>query len=250
MKIWAHRGCCATYPENTLIAFKQALKYAIAGIELDIQLSKDGEMVVIHDETLDRTTDGTGYVKDYTLKELKERKIYAGETIFGEKYTTIPTIKEVFDLVKPYSEKYGTKINIELKTGKIRYEGIEEAIVELADAWQMDSYIVYSSFNPDSIARIKQLRPDAQVGILASKVSDCVEIAKNMPVDALHPNVDRMDVSAEELKRLNMPIRAWNGSEQFFPNKKNVDRFKRDVLATMGITDIFTNFPEWYVKER
>ena len=69
MKIFAHRGLSSIYPENTLIAFEKALEYEIDGIETDVQLTKDGELVIIHDETLDRTTNGTGFVKDYTLKE-------------------------------------------------------------------------------------------------------------------------------------------------------------------------------------
>ena len=79
MRIWAHRGCSQRYPENTVSAFTKASEIkGLTGIELDIQLSKDGHMVVIHDERIDRTTDGTGYVKDYTLAELKRFKIAAG----------------------------------------------------------------------------------------------------------------------------------------------------------------------------
>lgn len=72
MKIWAHRGCGQIYPENTLLAFEKAAEIeGLTGIELDIQMTKDGELVVIHDEKVDRTTEGTGYVRDYTLSELK-----------------------------------------------------------------------------------------------------------------------------------------------------------------------------------
>ena len=80
MKIWAHRGCSYRYPENTISSFSKCLEYKITGIELDIQLSKDGELVVIHDEKVDRTTDGTGYVKNMTLSELKELKIVSNPT--------------------------------------------------------------------------------------------------------------------------------------------------------------------------
>lgn len=73
MKIWAHRGCSLRYPENTLLAFEKAANLdGLEGIELDVQMSKDGGLVIIHDEQLDRTTDGTGFVKDYTLSELKK----------------------------------------------------------------------------------------------------------------------------------------------------------------------------------
>ena len=72
MKVYAHRGYSGRYPENTMLAFKEAGKLGVDGIELDVQLTKDGEVVVIHDEKIDRTTDGPGYVIDYTLQELKK----------------------------------------------------------------------------------------------------------------------------------------------------------------------------------
>ena len=100
MKIWAHRGCSYAWPENTLQAFEAACKYNITGIELDIQLTKDNKMVVIHDETVDRTTNGTGKVKDFTLAEIKNLKIATHPGFFGiKKYTQVPTIEEVFNLL-------------------------------------------------------------------------------------------------------------------------------------------------------
>mgnify|MGYP000514859808 FL=1 len=79
MKIWAHRGCSQNYPENTILAFEKAAGLKnLEGIELDIQLTKDGQMVVVHDERADRTTDGTGYIRDYTLAQLKRLRIDAG----------------------------------------------------------------------------------------------------------------------------------------------------------------------------
>ena len=76
MKIWAHRGCSQRYPENTLLAFEQAAAVQnLTGIELDIQMTKDGELVVIHDERVDRTTEGIGFVRDYTLSQLKKLHI-------------------------------------------------------------------------------------------------------------------------------------------------------------------------------
>lgn len=78
MKIWAHRGCSQMYPENTLLAFEKAAAVSgLEGIELDIQLTRDGELVVIHDERVDRTTEGIGFVRDYTLTQLKRLHIYA-----------------------------------------------------------------------------------------------------------------------------------------------------------------------------
>ena len=107
MKIWAHRGCSQRYPENTLLAFEKAagLK-GLTGIELDIQLSKDGEIVVIHDEMVDRTTNGTGYVKDHTLTELKGLKIDAG----NGQYEQIAALGEVLELLE--TEEFSSRAQI------------------------------------------------------------------------------------------------------------------------------------------
>lgn len=119
MKIWAHRGCSQRYPENTLLAFEKAAGIPeLTGIELDIQLTKDGYLVVCHDERVDRTTDGIGYVKDFTLEQLKRLKIEAG----NGRYEQIPTIVETLELLEDRLQK-GFKINIELKNSKIPYQG-------------------------------------------------------------------------------------------------------------------------------
>ena len=112
MKIWAHRGCSQRYPENTLLAFEKAAAVSgLTGIELDIQLTRDGEMVVIHDERVDRTTEGMGYVRDYTLSQIKKLHIYADDKPSQE----VPTITEVLDLLTSQM-KAGLKLNIELNS--------------------------------------------------------------------------------------------------------------------------------------
>ena len=126
MKIWAHRGCSQMYPENTLTAFEKAMNIkGVAGIELDIQLTRDNELVVIHDERVDRTTDGFGNVRDYTLKELKTFHIHTG----SEASEHIPTMREVFELLSTRL-KEGMKLNIELKNSIYPYPGMEDKIVD------------------------------------------------------------------------------------------------------------------------
>lgn len=96
MKIWAHRGCSQRYPENTLLAFEKAMNIQnLTGVELDIQLTRDGELVVIHDERVERTTEGIGYVRDYTLAELKKLHVYADDNPSQR----IPMMDEIFDLI-------------------------------------------------------------------------------------------------------------------------------------------------------
>ena len=113
VRIWAHRGCSMAYPENTIEAFAAAAKIeGITGIELDIQLTKDREIVVIHDETVDRTTNGKGNVCEYTLEKLKELEI---ASVNGTK-TKIPTLREVFEALKPACQENGLLINIEIQS--------------------------------------------------------------------------------------------------------------------------------------
>ena len=124
-KVWAHRGASGYAPENTLESFKMAMDMKADGVELDVQLTKDNELVVIHDETIDRTSNKTGFVKDYTLAELKSFNFNNGNEKY--EYAQIPTLKEVFQLLKPSN----MVINIELKTGVFFYEGIEEKVLKL-----------------------------------------------------------------------------------------------------------------------
>lgn len=97
--VWAHRGASGYAPENTLAAFEKAVELGADGVELDIQLTKDDEIVVIHDEKIDRTSDGEGWVKDYTLEEL--RGFNYNRTKPEYEHADIPTMREVFELLKP-----------------------------------------------------------------------------------------------------------------------------------------------------
>lgn len=254
--IWAHRGCSYAYPENTLPAFKAACQLPVTGIELDIHLSKDGEVVVIHDETVDRTTNGKGTVAEMTLAELQRLdipyhpKIQIGKKTFLYKHARIPTIRQVFDLVRPYCRKNGLKINIELKTNRTRYEGIEEKILEIVKEYGLEDSIVYSSFNPDSIIHIKQLDPTVKTGILNASEAACLEFARSHDVDALHPARAHLDV--EDIRgKTALPVRVWsNPTETLYPVQGEITLQDFDELASLGVTDIFTNVPECYVGKR
>ena len=140
-KVWAHRGASAYAPENTLEAFRLGAEQGADGVELDVQLSKDGELVVIHDETIDRVSGGHGYVRDYTLEEL--RKLQFNKTHPEYQDVRIPTLGEVYDLLKPL----GLEINVEIKTGIYFYPGIEEKLYLLEKEKGMQGKIIYSSFN-------------------------------------------------------------------------------------------------------
>lgn len=240
MKIWAHRGCSQRYPENTLLAFEKAAEIQnLTGIELDIQLTKDGHLVVIHDERVDRTTEGIGFVRDFTLAELKRLHIYADLN----PSQTIPTMEEVLDLLEQRC-KEGMKINIELKTSVYPYPGIEEKIVELIDSKGMQESIVYSSFYTLSLERIRELVPDAEIGILDRKVSECLFKLKGCGANALHPFWRGMDLPKERIQ--GYPVRVWL-TGHLYPETPTGTKLDFAPLETQGITDIILNEPEAYI---
>lgn len=140
-------------------------------------------------------------------------------------------------------------INIELKNSVVRYEGMEDQILELIEKWGMKDFIIYSSFNPDSIRYLKEKDPVVQAGILASPVSACLAYAKDNPVDALHPFVKNLDV-ADLKEKTSLPVRAWNTKafEPFYPNRGDIEVQNLEELEAAGVTDIFTNVPERYLS--
>lgn len=241
MKIWAHRGCSQRYPENTLLAFEKAiLLQELTGIELDIQLTKDGQLVVIHDERVDRTTESIGFVRDYTLAELKKLHIYAGDNPTQQ----IPTMEEVFDLIAPCMQK-GLKLNIELKNSIYPYPGMEEKIVEMVARYGLEKQVVYSSFYARSIERLKEMNTGSELAILDSKVSDCLyKLKGGCGATSLHPFWRGMDLPKEKLE--GYTVRAWL-SGHLYPEKPTGTKLDFDALERQGITDIILNEPEAYL---
>ena len=240
MKIWAHRGCSQRYPENTQLAFEKALELKdLTGIKLDVQLTRDGELVVIHDERVDRTTEGIGFVKDYTLSELKRLHIYADE---GPSQTIL-TMEEVFNLVAERL-KTGLKLNIELKTSVFPYTGIEEKLVELVHKKGGADQVVYSSFYALSLEKIRRLEPKAEIAVLDGKVSDCLFKLKGLGANALHPFWRGMDLPRERVEGYS--VRAWM-SGHLYPEKPTGTQLDLAPLEAQGITDIILNEPERYL---
>ncbi len=243
MKIWAHRGCSQRYPENTLTSFKKAAELfekGLCGIELDIQLTKDGEIVVIHDERIDRTTDGFGFVRDYTLEELKTFHIHTGLS----EAEHIPTINEVLDLLEDRL-RAGFRLNIELKNSVYPYPGMEEKVISLIKERGLLDSIVWSSFSARSLARVRELLPYAEIGMLDSRVSDCLyKLKGGCGANVLHPYWQGIDLSPEELREYT--VRAWF-SGHLYPEKPTGGRLDLERLETMGITDVFLNEPEVYL---
>lgn len=243
MKIWAHRGCSQNHPQNTLLAFRKAAELTgLTGIELDIQLTRDGQIVVFHDEKVDRTTDGRGELRSYTLAELKKLTIDAGD---GES-EQIPTMEEVLDLLEDKLQN-GMKLNIELKNSIFPYDGMEEKIIDLVYARGIEKSVIYSSFSALSLERIKDIDKGAETGILDTKASDCLyKLKGGCGAEALHPYWRGIDLSKEKLE--GYAVRAWL-SGHLYPEKPTGTRLDLSMLEAQGITDVFLNEPERYLEK-
>lgn len=241
MKLWAHRGCSQRYPENTILAFEKAAAIqSLTGIELDVQLTRDGELVVIHDERVDRTTEGSGFVKNYTLSELKSLHIFAG----NNPTQSIPTLQEVLELLEQRL-KSGLKLNIELKNSDFPYPDMEKKIVELVYKKGIQDAVVYSSFYAKSLEKLKKIDSEAELGILDNKVSDCLyKLRGGCGADVLHPFWKSIDLTAEQLQEYT--VRAWMGGH-LYPEKPTGTKLNLAALEAQGITDLILNEPEEYI---
>lgn len=241
LKIWAHRGMSYAYPENTLKAFEAAAKLpGLTGIAFDVQLTKDGEVVVIHDESVNRTSEGCGLVKEYTLEEIKK---------LNDDEFKIPTLRESLMLLRFYCMETGLLINIEMKNSTERYEGLEEKVLDIVEELGLGKYVWYSSFSPESLEKIKSLQPEAKTGILARTLEDCVDYAAAVKADALHPNINGLNAIPPKSMR-DMPIRAWNSEEPFWGQDRTPGKMSLQSYADFGVTDVFTNVPEMYLEEK
>ena len=154
-KVWAHRGASGYAPENTIPAFKLAVEQKADGVELDVHLSSDGKLMVIHDETVDRTSNGTGRVVDMTCQELKKLDFSNGMP--GYKDVRIPTLKEVYGLLK----NTNLTINVEIKCDVVIYYGIWDKVIELEREMGMQGRIIYSSFNHYVLMKLREVDPKA-----------------------------------------------------------------------------------------
>ena len=150
----AHRGASKQYPENTLLAFRKAIEQGVDYLEMDVHLTQDREIVIMHDETLDRTTNGTGFIWDQTLEEL--RKLDAGR---GE---PIPTLADVVELVRPTPVRLYLELKYEIErdyTDKYLKEGLAttDAVINYLDRAEFTDRVVMTSFSPILLRRAKEL---------------------------------------------------------------------------------------------
>ncbi|RFU60009.1 glycerophosphodiester phosphodiesterase [Bacillus sp. V59.32b] len=235
--IFAHRGSSGTHPENTMISFQEAKRAGADGLEIDVQLSRDGEIVIIHDEKLDRTTNGTGYVKDSTLQEIKS---YNASHPFGKHYgrTEIPTLIELFDWL------LGNDLlcNIELKNGVFPYPGMEEKVIGLIRSYRLEERIILSSFNHYSLVHCVRIAPELETAPLYRDGLYMPWVyAQSIGAKAIHPSI-----KAAPDYIINSAIRAGMKVRPFTVNNEN----RMEELIRIGCSAFFTDFPENAVKLR
>ncbi len=216
--VTGHRGAAGLEPENTIRSFQRALALGVDQVELDVHLTHDRELVVIHDETLDRTTNGQGPVQGVTLDEL--------QTLDAGKGERVPTLQEVIDVVKGRAV-----LQIELKG-----LGVEEAVVQAVEANQLVGAVVVTSFRHYMVRRVKALNPRVSTGVLFRCLPlDAPRLAHDAGADALHPHVDYIDAHlVENGHRHGLQVRAWNTDDP--------DQMRR--LLALGVDAIGSNRPD------
>ena len=234
--IFGHRGACGYAPENTLEAFRLALSQGADGYELDVHMTKDGELVVIHDETVDRTTDGTGLVRELTLGQIKALDASCGKEAY--RGARIPTLREALELVKGT----GYIVNVEIKTDEWFYPELEEKCLALVKELDLEDQVIYSSFNHFTLQKLRALKPDVKTGMLFGDIMVRPwEYAQPLQVDFLHPMKMNIWVPdfAEETRKADLGINMWTINDE--------ETMHRCLDCGAGI---ITNYPDVAVRLR
>lgn len=234
-QVWAHRGASGYAPENTMNAFELAIKQNANGVELDVQLTKDGKLVVIHDERIDRVTNGKGFVKDYSYDELEA---FSCKDVFNDSQNIkIPTLEEVLELLEPS----GLIVNVELKTGIFQYPSIEKKALETVKRLKMEDRVIYSSFYHPSILKIKEMDSSANVGLLyADGFIGVSEYTIGLGIKALHPPIWRAIEQGfiKECKQLGIALHVWYADEKEY----------MQYLVEQEVEAIITNYPDQAIR--
>ncbi|SDJ20859.1 glycerophosphodiester phosphodiesterase [Paenibacillus naphthalenovorans] len=233
MLIIAHRGASGYAPENTIAAFELAIDQNADGMELDVHLTKDGEVVICHDDDVKRTTNSQGLIKDMTLEEL--RRLDAGSW-YGESFRgiTIPTLQEFMALAADTH----MLINLEIKNLPYYHKGIEQKLIRSVHEHDMLDRVVISSFDHYALAETARLEPAMKLGVLFStRVIDPWDYVRKLPFAAysLHPHYSFVDVEY---------IRQCHAhGYKVYPYTVNEAEWA-GPLAQAGLDGVITNYPD------
>ena len=228
---YAHRGACGVYPENTLLAFEKAIEMGCDGIETDVQMTADGVLVLIHDESLKRTTGVDALVKDYTFEKLRTLNA-ASFHAMKDSFLPVPSAEELIVLAK----KNSIILNLEIKTGIVFYEGIEKKLIELIYKHRMEKSVIISSFNHYAIVECKKIAPEIKTAALYSYgIYHPESYCKALGADAIHPHFVAADKQmVEDAHREGLIVQPYTVNRE--------EDMKR--LIDIGIDGIITNYPD------
>lgn len=232
--VFAHRGAKAYAPMNTLPAFELAAVQGADGIELDVHLSRDGYPIVLHDFTVDHTTDGTGYVRDMTLSQLKDLDAgsYFSDSFRGVK---IPTLDEVLEAVG--SRLY---INVEIKSESAETDGVEQVVADVIKRFGLQKRIILSSFNPLTLHRFRTIMPEVPIGYLyAPDLQPEAHLMDHFAHEARHPYHTMIDEK----------FMAWAKQQQYRVNTWTVNEPSRArELRALGVDMLITDNPDTVIQ--
>lgn len=233
MRIFAHRGASRQYPENTLIAFEAALHMGANGIECDVQLTKDGQVVIFHDISLQRTTNGSGLVRQHTLSQLK--KLDAGSWFDPRfRHTPIPSLEEVLRWLK--SQPSNVCVNIELKNVIIPQPDLEKKLIHTIRKHGLLSQTIFSTYNMKSLIKIKKIEPTAKTALLYfGRLNEPWKVAKQIHAQYVHPPADQTN---EEL----VQFCHREGLEVHPYGVNDVDTMR--YVANLGVEGMITEKPK------
>lgn len=229
---YAHRGASVYYPENTMLAFEKALELGATGIETDVQMTEDGVLILIHDELVNRTTNGRGFVKNYTYKEI--RKLDAGSWFREDfKNLKVPTLDELMDLLMDKN----IKLNIELKSNIILYEEIEQKVIETIYKYNMQNKVIISSFNHYALKKCKEISPKIKIGLLyVAGLYQPEKYAQRLGAEALHPYfyaVNNAEI-IKNIKKAGLMLNPYTVDEESYMK----------FFIDQDVNGIITNYPD------
>lgn len=214
----AHRGASGHEPENTMGAFERAIELGCDGIETDVQLSKDGIPILIHDETVDRTTTNSGFVKDFTCSELRDMGI--------------PSLEQLMILAKLNH----IVLNLELKNGIVLYKELEEKVIDIIKKYRMEQSVILSSFNHQSMVKCKKIEASIMTGLLyIENLVQPEKYCKYVGADALHPHyrtVNKEMVEAAHERYMKVNVYTVNEEEDI------------QNMVEVGADMIISNYPD------
>ena len=249
IKIHAHRGASGYMPENTLLSFQMAVDLGSNGIECDIHRTADGQLLVCHDATIDRTSDGTGAIKDMTLEEI-QRHDFTKKFYGRNPFATAPTLQQMLDVVKDMDP-----INIEIK----EFAGHEREVFDLFHSILTEygciPRVIVSSFNVTLLCRLKEAYPDLKTGYLYHPMIEkfmkssaapapfelfpsdqAVQTALAQRCDAIHPPIDVLDqATVDDAHAHGLQVNVWTCN--------TLDQVRKSIA--LGVDGIITNYPDW-----